>query len=148
MAARCQPDVSRSQAARWKLESMKRLAFTEDLRGKLTTVGPGLLDATLAACGGASTTLVSQLTFAETNRFSEEGRIEFGQGDALYFRTLSRGHLSAAPDPSLRLGTAVREIHGGSGALRGAAGRITSTFVVDREGQVSDREVALVFLAE
>ena len=37
---------------------------------------------------------------------------------------------------------------GGRGPSRGAAGRITSTFVVDRDGQVSDREVALVFLAE
>ena len=38
----------------------------------------------------------------------------------------------------------MREIRNGSGALRGAAGRITSTFVVNREGRVSDREVALV----
>lgn len=125
---------------------MKRLAFIEDLKGTLTAVGPGLLDATLATSGDGSATLVSQLTFAETNRFSEEGRIEFGNGDALYFRTLFPGHLTPAPDPSLRLGTAVREIRRGTGVLRGAAGRINSTFVVDRQGQVSDREVALVFL--
>jgi hypothetical protein len=126
---------------------MKRLAVIEELDGKLTAVGPGLLDATLATCGGGSATLVSQLTFADTSRFSEEGRLEFGDGDALYFRTLSPGHLTSAPDPSLRLGTAVREIRHGTGALRGAAGRITSTFVVDRDGNLSDREVALVFLA-
>ena len=126
---------------------MKRLSVIEDLDGKLIAVGPGLLDASLATCGGGSATLVSQLTFTETGRFSEEGRIEFGNGDALYFRTLSRGHLTSAPDPSLRLGTAVREIRLGTGAFRGAAGRITSTFVVDQEGNVSDREVALVFLA-
>jgi hypothetical protein len=126
---------------------MKHLAVIEDLSGKLTAVGPGLLDATLATCGGGSGTLVSQLTFADTSRFSEEGRIEFGNGDALYFRTLCPGHLASAPDPSLHLGTAVREVRRGTGALRGAAGRITSTFAVDRNGNVSDREVALVFLA-
>ena len=91
---------------------------------------------------------MSQLTFAEADRFTEDGRIELAFGDALFFRTLFAGLLTPAPDPSLRLGTAVRQIHAGSGALEGAAGRITSTFVVDREGQVSDREIALVFLNE
>ena len=127
---------------------MRRVTFVQDLRGTLTAVGPGLLDASLAACDGGDASLVSQLTFAEADRFTEDGRIELASGDALFFRTLFAGYLAPAPDPSLRLGTAVRQIHAGSGALEGAAGRITSNFVVDREGQVSDREVALVFLAE
>ena len=120
----------------------------QDLHGTLTAVGPGLLDASLSACDGGDALLVSQLTFAEPDRFTEEGRIELASGDSLFFRTLCPGHLTPAPDPRLRLGTAVRQIHAGSGLLEGAAGRITSTFVVDGEGQISDRELALVFLAE
>jgi len=127
---------------------MRRLALMQDLRGTHTEVGPGLLDATLAACGGGDATLVSQLRFAEADRFSEDGRLELAGGDALFFRTLFDGYLTRAPDPSVRVGAAVREICSGSGALAGAAGRITSTFVVDREGNVSDREIALIFLAE
>ena len=127
---------------------MRRLAFTQELHGKLTVVGPGLLDACLAACDGGSAELVSQLTFTRPDRFSEEGRLDLGAGDALSFLTLFDGYLTPAPDPSVQLGSAVREIRNGSGALRGAAGRITSTFVVNREGRVSDREVALVFLPE
>ncbi len=126
---------------------MKRLAVIEDLSGTLTAVGPGLLDATLARCGGGSATLVSQLTFADTSRFSEEGRIEFGNGDALYFRTLSPGHLTSAPDPSLRLGTAVRAIPAAQERYAVQRAEITSTFVVDRDGNVRDREVPLLFLA-
>jgi hypothetical protein len=127
---------------------MRRVTLVQDLRGTLTEIGPGLVDATLAACDGGEAALVSQLTFAEAERFSEDGYIELAPGDAFYFRTLFDGYLTPAPDPSLRLGTAVREIRSGSGALKGAAGRITSTFVVNREGQVSDREIALIFLAE
>jgi hypothetical protein len=127
---------------------MRRVTLMQDLRGTLTEVGPGLLDATLAACDGGDASLRSQLRFADSDRFREDGRIELAGGDALHFRTLFDGCLTAAPDPSLRVGTAVREILAGSGSLEGAAGRITSIFVVDREGKVSDREVALIFLAE
>jgi hypothetical protein len=127
---------------------MRRVTLVQDLRGTLTEIGPGLVDVTLAACDGDEATLVSQLTFAGADRFSEDGYIELAPGDALYFRTLFDGYLAPAPDPLLRLGTAVREIRSGSGALKGAAGRITSTFVVNHEGRVSDREIALMFLAE
>lgn len=127
---------------------MRRVTVIEDLRGTLTEVGPGLLDASLATCDAGGTRLVSQLSFAGSDRFREEGRIDLALGDTLYFRTLFDGSLTVAPDPLLRVGTAVREIFSGSGSLEGAAGRITSTFVVDRDGKVSDREVGLVFLAE
>ena len=127
---------------------MRRITLMQDLEGTLTEVGPGLHDASLAASDGGAATLVSQLRFARADRFSEDGRIELAAGDALCFRTLFDGYLTATPDPALRVGTAVREILSGSGTLAGAAGRITSTFVVDREGKVSDHEVALVFLAE
>jgi hypothetical protein len=127
---------------------MQRLTLTHDLRGTLTEIGPGLIDVSLAACDGSEATLVSKLRFAAVDRFSEDGCIELAPGDALHFRTLFDGCLAPAPDPLFRLGTAVREISSGSGALVGATGRITSTFVVDREGRISDREVALVFLAE
>jgi hypothetical protein len=120
----------------------------QDLHGTLTAVGPGLLDASLSACDGGNASLVSQLKFAEAERFTEDGCIELASGDVLFFRTLFAGFLTPAPDPALRLGSAVRHIHAGSGALEGAAGRITSTFVVDREGRISDREMALIFLAE
>ncbi len=98
---------------------MRRVAVIQDLRGTLTEVGPGLLDAALAACDGGGTRLVSQLTFGGSDRFREDGRIDLAGGDALYFRTLFDGCLSVAPDPSLRVGTAVREILSGSGALEG-----------------------------
>jgi hypothetical protein len=127
---------------------MRRVTLTQELSGTLTQIGPGLLDASLTACDGGSAILVSQLSFAVADRFSETGTLELGDGDALCFRTLFDGHLSAAADPTLRVGTAMREISSGTGALKGATGRIASIFVVNREGQVRDRELALVFLQE
>lgn len=127
---------------------MRQLTIVQELRGTATEVSPGLFDATLAACDGGDASLVSQLTFSDSGRFREDGRIELGAGDALHFRTLFDGCLTVAPDPSLSVGAAVREIVSGSGAFAGAAGRLTSVWVIDGEGNVSDREVGLVFLAE
>lgn len=126
---------------------MRRVTVLQDLRGTLTEIGPGLLDTTLAASDGGDARLVSQLRFAAPDRFCEPGRIDLADGDALHFRTLGEGYLAAAPDRSLRIGAAEREVISGSGALEGGTGRINSIFVVDHEGRVSDREVALVFLA-
>jgi hypothetical protein len=126
---------------------MRRLTLIHELRGSLTEVGPGLFDVSLESCDGGDATLVTQLSFDADERFSEDGRIELGDGH-LCFRTLADGHMSPAPDPRLWIGTAMREISSGSGALAGASGRITSMFVADGDGQVRDRELALVFLPE
>jgi hypothetical protein len=126
---------------------MQRLTLIHELRGSFTEVGPGLFDVSLKSCDGGDATLVTQLSFAADERFSEDGRIELGDGQ-LCFRTLVDGHMSPTADPALWIGTAVREISSGSGALAGASGRITSMFVADGEGQVRDRELALVFLPE
>jgi hypothetical protein len=127
---------------------MRQLTIVQELRGTATEVGPGLFDATLAACDGGDARLVTQLSFSESGRFREDGRIELGAGDALHFRTVVDGCLTDTPDPSLSVGAAVREIVSGSGTFAGAAGQITSIWVIDGEGTVSDREVGLVFVAE
>src|SRR5688572_11845346 len=113
---------------------MRSIVYTQRLEGRLTDVGPGLLDASLRVDGGA--TLLSQLTFLDEHRFREEGTIDFGDGRPLAFRTLGEGHLAPSPDPRFRHGTAVRVIDGGRG-------RMTSNFLVSADGRVTDDEVAV-----
>lgn len=118
---------------------MRTIVYAQHLEGRLTDVGPGLLDASLRVDGGA--TLLSQLTFLDEHRFREEGTIDFGDGRPLAFTTLGEGHLGPSPDPRYRHGTAVRVIDGGRG-------RMTSNFLVAADGRVTDDEVAVVFVAE
>ncbi len=118
---------------------MRPLVLSRRLRGRLTIVGPGLVDVALVVDGGAR--LSSQLTFLDEHRFREQGTVDFGDGLELPFRTIGEGHLGASPDPRYRHGTAAREIDGGRG-------RMTSNFLVAVDGSVTDDEVAVIFINE
>ena len=124
---------------------MQTIVLTQRFTGRLVDVGPGLLDAALFRDGAR---LCSQLSFLDEHSFREEGTIDFGHGQSLRFRTLGEGHLAASPDPGFRHGTAVREITGGAGRLAGARGRVTSNFLVSAECDVTDDEVAVIFVEE
>ena len=125
---------------------MQTIVLTQHFHGRLTDVGPGLLDVTLRMDGGAR--LFSQLSFLDAQRFREEGSIDFGDGRSLQFRTLGEGHLAPAPRAGYRHGTAMREISGGGGELAGARGRVTSNFLVSADGDVTDDEVAVIFVTQ
>jgi len=118
---------------------MQPLVITQRLLGRLTDVGPGLVDVTLSVDGGVR--LCSQLMFLDQHRFREEGTVDLGDGRELSFRTIGEGHLGASPDPRFRHGTAARELVGGRG-------RMTSNFLVAADGSVTDDEVAVIFINE
>jgi hypothetical protein len=122
---------------------MDQMRFTRRLRGRTTVVGPGVLDAELFARG---THVASRLVFSDESTFSEEGTIDFGRGDALRFRSLGHGTLAPAPDGSVRQGASVLEIDGGDGRYAGARGRITSNFVLSANGEITDEQVAVLFI--
>jgi hypothetical protein len=130
---------------------VKRIAYTQQMRGRLTAVGPGLVDVELAAEGatpiGAGATFASQLAFASVHAFRAEGAIAFGGEPALRFRTLGDGVLAPSPDVALRHGTAVLEAWG-VGPLSGVRGRITSNFVVAGDGALTDDQVVVLFIDE
>jgi hypothetical protein len=126
---------------------MQQIVFSQRLGGRLTTVAPGVLDAALAGeCEPA--TVVAQLVFADERRFRVSGEIRFDEDDSLSFRTLGSGLLDPAPQPGLRQGATVLEICGGSGRFDGARGRITSNFVVSADGEITDHQLGVVFVAE
>jgi hypothetical protein len=126
---------------------MRQIVFSQRLGGRLTAVGPGVLDAALASVGEPAT-VVAQLVFADERRFRSSGEIRFDEDDSLRFRTLDSGRLDPAPQPGLRQGTTVLEICGGSGRFDAARGRITSNFVVSADGEITDHQLGVVFVAE
>ncbi len=130
---------------------MKQVTYAQRLRGRLTAIGPGLLDVQLVADGatplGPDVRLGSQLSFADERTFREDGTLELGVGGVLRIRTLGPGILTPGPAPGIRHGTAVLEAEG-SGRLEGARGRITSNFVVADDGEVTDEQVVVLFIDE
>ena len=122
---------------------MDEVRFTRRLRGHMTEVGPGVLDAELSARGAR---VATRLVFTDETTFREEGTIDLGGGDALRFRSLGNGTLEQAPDGSVRQGASVLEVEGGDGRYAGARGRITSNFVLSPNGEITDEQVAVLFI--
>jgi hypothetical protein len=120
--------------------------YSQRLGGRLTAVAPGVLDASLAGLAEPAT-VDAQLSFANEPSFRLTGEIHLeGQG-TLRFRTLGSGQLDPSPEPGLRQGTAVLEVCGGTGRFDGARGRITSNFVVSDDGEITDHQLGVVFVA-
>lgn len=130
---------------------MRRIAYAQQMQGRLTAVAPGLMDVELAAEQatpvGPAATLASQLTFASRRAFRAEGTITVGGEPALRFRTVGLGVLAPSPEADLRHGTAMLEAWG-IGPLRGARGRITSNFVVAGDGALTDDQIVVLFIDE
>jgi hypothetical protein len=126
---------------------MRQFVYTQRLGGRLTAVAPGLLDAALASVA-EPTKVAAQLSFSDERSFRLTGEIRFTGEGSLRFRTLGRGRLDPSPEPGLRHGTTVLEVYGGSGRFDGARGRITSNFVVSDDGEITDHQLGVVFVAE
>jgi hypothetical protein len=124
------------------------IAFAQQLAGRLTTIGPGLADLELAADGptpfGSVMRIALQLSFVTEHQFRARGTVAVAGDDALAIVTVDDGHLIATRDGSARHGTAVLDAIG-LGRLAGLHGRITSNFVVDGVGRVTDRQVLVLF---
>jgi hypothetical protein len=122
---------------------VNQVTFTRRLRGRTTLVGPGVVEAELSTRG---TRVLTRLVFSDEGTFREEGVIELGRRDRLWFRSLEAGSLALAPDGRARYGTSVRTVDGGEGRYAGARGRITSNFVISPNGEITDEQVVVLFI--
>jgi hypothetical protein len=125
---------------------MRQIVYSQRLGGRLIAVAPGLLDASLDGLAEPGT-VYAQLSFSNERSFRMTGDIRFEDEDTLRFRTLGSGRLDASPEPGLRHGTAMLEVCGGTGRFEGANGRITSNFVVSEDGEITDHQLGVVFVA-
>jgi hypothetical protein len=120
-----------------------QVTFTRRLRGRMTIVRPGVLDADLS---GRGVHVASRLVFTDEGSFRETGTIDLGHGDAIRFDSLESGSLKPSADGLVRHGTTVLAIAGGLGRFARASGRITSNFVLSPSGEVTDEQVIVVFI--
>jgi len=113
----------------------------------VTRIDPDGVHSTFEAHEGGEALLERRLTFVDAARFEDVGTISFGNGHALRFRSIDPGSLVPAGD-SLRHGTAAWEIDGGSGSFEGATGRIVSNFLLAETGELTDRELGVLFIPD
>ena len=124
---------------------MRQIVYTQRLSGRLTAVGPGVLESSLAGLAEPAS-VAAELAFTDERTFQMTGEVVFDSGDQLRFRSLGSGRLDRSPEPGLRHGTAVLEVCGGTGAYDRAYGRITSNFVVQDDGRITDHQLGVVFV--
>ena len=126
---------------------MERIAQAFLFRGHVTEVAPGVLRTSSNTADGA-TAFEAEVVFSSARAFREHGTISFGGDGSLSVRTLGSGDLSASPDPAYRHGSVVLEVEDGGGLYEGAHGRITSNFVLSPDGEITDEQVMVLFLAK
>lgn len=145
---------------------MAPVAFSMHFRGLSAPLEPGVLTARATAPSGALVTRIDgggphagfeqvegdeahmecRLTFVDEVHFDEVGTISFGNGNALRFRSIAPGTLEPSADPSLRQGAITWTVDGGAGIFAGASGRLVSNFLVADTGELTDHQVAVLFL--
>ena len=112
----------------------------------VTIVGPHGVRGAFEDVPGGEATLEAEISLGERSTFDDAGRIEFGRGNTVCFRSVGAGRLVASLDPNLRHGAVVREIAGGAGQFEHAEGVITSNFLVSDTGEVTDNHFGLIFV--
>jgi hypothetical protein len=152
--------------ARCTLDGMKPVAFSMHFRGFSSALSPGVVTAKATAPSGALVTRIDgtgphagferveggeahmecRLTFSDDIHFDEVGTISFGNGNALRFRSIAPGTLEPSVVPALRQGSVTWALDGGAGIFAGASGRLVSNFLVADSGEITDHQVAVVFL--
>src|SRR4051794_18448109 len=89
------------------------IVLTQQLSGRLTTVGPGLADLELTGTEptplGPSMHLAARLAFSSERSFRERGTLAVADRDALAFTTVEDGDFAEAGGDA-RHGTAVLDV--------------------------------------
>lgn len=142
------------------------ITFSMHFQGTSVLLSPGVLTARATAPSGALVTRIDtagvrgdfeqvegeeahlecRLTFLDEERFEEVGTISFGNGNALRFRTIGPGTIERSATHGLRQGSATWVIDGGAGVFADSSGRVVSNFLLSDTGEITDHQVAVVFL--
>lgn len=79
--------------------------------------------------------------------FREYGTVKFGDGNSsISFDTIGSGSFAPAAEPGVLHGGILWSIEGGTGALSGASGIITSNFVIEADSSVTDYHFGVIFI--
>ncbi len=107
--------------------------------------GPDGAASRFAGFGGGEARCRRELELRDDGSFVATGEIDFGAGDSLTLR--AKGELVGTPEPRLRQGTAICDVTGGRGRLAGVTGSIASQFLLAEDGELTDHQLGLLFIA-
>ncbi len=122
----------------------KTTAAGQVLRVALTLQG---VQAKVESRPGPRATFESEVQMTGAGTFVENGRISYGKGGRVTFKTVGQGVLGASGVDGLQRGAVIWEVTEGSGQFAGATGLITSNFTVGSKGEVVDNHYVRLFVA-
>ena len=112
-----------------------------------TIVGPDGVEGVFAPAEGGMAFFESEVRMTAGENFTESGTITFGEGDhGLRFSTVGQGQIIPKADSKELSGAVTWKVEGGDGQFEGASGFITSNFLVNAEGAVTDYQFGVIFL--
>jgi hypothetical protein len=112
-----------------------------------TVVGSEGISSTLQPAAGGTASFESEVTSTGETTFHESGTITFGETrNRLRFSTVGEGYLGASADPQLKHGAVMWRVDGGEGQFAGASGLITSNFIINEAGEVTDNHFGVIFV--
>ncbi|MBT6443057.1 MAG: hypothetical protein HOK61_11575 [Alphaproteobacteria bacterium] len=133
------------------------VAASSSPSNRITTTVGGIgdmgVDATVEEVAGGRAIFDSEVVpinageeIAPGVQFREYGTVKFGDGDnSISFDTIGSGSFAPAAEPGVLHGGILWSIEGGTGALKGASGIITSNFVIEADGSVTDYHFGVIF---
>ena len=112
-----------------------------------SVVGPEGVDGTIQPAPAANALFESEVTMTGETSFTERGWITFGEGGhRLHFAAVSDGWFGPSPDPQWKHGCVCWRVEGGDGMFEGAGGLVTSNFVFNDAGEVTDQQFGVIFV--
>jgi hypothetical protein len=112
-----------------------------------TVVGPDGVKGAFEPAEGGLAYFESEVRTTSADGFDETGTITFGDGDhTLRFSTVGQGYLARNAETNTMAGAVSWRVNGGEGQFEGAAGLITSNFLVSEKGEVTDYQFGVIFV--
>lgn len=120
---------------------------TTGLSNSVTTrIGDDGVQGVLTADKNGAAFLESVVIMDGPKAFTQEGNICFGEDHEVTFVTVGQGLFGPSADPQHFHGSVTWQVTGGTGALAGATGYITSNFTISAEGDVADYQLGVLFV--
>lgn len=111
-----------------------------------TVLGPDGIEARVGQIEGDAAVLESHVERFSDGSFVEDGTITYGRAGSVSFSTVGRGWVGPSPVAGRVHGGIIWTVTGGTGALTGVQGVITSSFTVSADGDVVDDHFARMYL--
>jgi len=103
------------------------------------------VDTILHDVEGGNAAFFSEVYQHEDGAFEEQGTIDFGNDNRIYFKSVGPGRIVEQPSDELRQGGVLWRIEKGEGQFKQATGLITSNFTLSTQGHVVDHQFGVIY---